>query len=255
MSSRLRVVVQPRRNSLQLNWLALSFIIVSMTAIEPATERAARAFLHRVTRRYDVTGAILFGSRARGDFRSDSDADIAVLLAGEAGEFFDTQRALSDIAYDVLLAPIFVSALPIWQEEWDHPDRTPAAQYQAGGDRPVKPEGLLAKAERALESADLLLSAGDQKVHAIARITPCSIRPAPRKSHRISLNQDAGTAHPRRIGKGNHATEDMRVAAEANTTSIVRRAWRAPGSSLRSASSCWVAPRRDAPDRLKLGRA
>mgnify|MGYP003382145899 CR=1 FL=1 len=110
--------------TLQLNWLALSFIIVSMTAIEPATERAARAFLHRVTRRYDVTGAILFGSRARGDFRSDSDADIAVLLAGEAGEFFDTQRALSDIAYDVLLdTDIRIQALPIWQEEWDHPDR------------------------------------------------------------------------------------------------------------------------------------
>jgi predicted nucleotidyltransferase len=95
-----------------------------MTAIEPTTERAARAFLHRVTRQYDVTGAILFGSRARGDYRSDSDADIAVLLAGEAGEFFGTQRALSDIAYDVLLdTNIRIQALPIWQAEWDHPDR------------------------------------------------------------------------------------------------------------------------------------
>ena len=47
-----------------------------------------------------------------------------VLLAGEAGEFFDTQRALSDIAYDVLLdTDIRIQALPIWQEEWDHPDR------------------------------------------------------------------------------------------------------------------------------------
>ncbi len=94
-----------------------------MKTIEPATERAARAFLDRVSRRYVVTGAILFGSRARGDFRSDSDADIAVLLAGEAGEFFDTQHALSDMAYDVLLdTDIRIQALPIWQTEWDHPD-------------------------------------------------------------------------------------------------------------------------------------
>lgn len=95
-----------------------------MIAIEPTTERAARFFLDRVTSRYDVTGAILFGSRARGDYRSDSDADIAVLLAGEAGEFFNTQRVLSDIAYDVLLdTNIRIQALPIWQAEWDHPDR------------------------------------------------------------------------------------------------------------------------------------
>lgn len=95
-----------------------------MSAIEPATEKAARAFLERVARQYDVAGAILFGSRARGDYRSDSDADIAVLLEGEAGEFFATQRALSDMAYDVLLATdIRIQALPIWQAEWDHPDR------------------------------------------------------------------------------------------------------------------------------------
>ena len=94
-----------------------------MSVIEPATERAARAFLERVARQYDVASAILFGSRARGDYRSDSDADIAVVLKGEAGEFFDTQRVLSGIAYDVLLdTDIRIQALPIWQTEWDHPD-------------------------------------------------------------------------------------------------------------------------------------
>lgn len=94
-----------------------------MNAIEPATERAARAFLDRVARQYDVAKAILFGSRARGDYRRDSDADIAVVLKGESGEFFDTQRVLSGIAYDVLLdTDIRIQALPIWQTEWDHPD-------------------------------------------------------------------------------------------------------------------------------------
>lgn len=45
-----------------------------MLAIDPATARAARAFLERTAHQYAVAGAILFGSRVRGDFRSDSDA-------------------------------------------------------------------------------------------------------------------------------------------------------------------------------------
>lgn len=83
---------------------------------------AARGDQAGVVRQYDVAGAIPFGSRARGDYWSDSDANIAVLLEGEAGEFFDTQRVLSGIAYDVLLdTDIRIQALPIWQAEWDHP--------------------------------------------------------------------------------------------------------------------------------------
>jgi antitoxin ChpS len=94
-----------------------------MNSIEPATERAARTFLDRVARQYNVAGAILFGSRARGDYRPDSDADIAVLLGGDPAEFFLTQRALSDIAYDILLdTDIRIQALPIWQTEWDRPE-------------------------------------------------------------------------------------------------------------------------------------
>ncbi len=94
-----------------------------MHVIDPATRQAARAFLDHVARQYDVAGAILFGSRARGDYRPDSDADIAVLLGGDPGEFFRTQRALSDIAYDILLdTDIRIQALPIWQTEWDRPE-------------------------------------------------------------------------------------------------------------------------------------
>jgi hypothetical protein len=48
----------------------LSVTIEFMSVIEPATERAARAFLDRVARHYDVAKAILCGSRARGDYRS-----------------------------------------------------------------------------------------------------------------------------------------------------------------------------------------
>ena len=71
--------------------------------LDRATQEAARVFLARAAERYLVADARLFGSRARGDSRADSDADIALLLAGAVGAFLDTKLELADIAYDVLL--------------------------------------------------------------------------------------------------------------------------------------------------------
>jgi predicted nucleotidyltransferase len=87
------------------------------------TERAARSFIARVAREYDLSGAILFGSRARGEFRSDSDADIAVLLHGHRGRFLETKLAMADIAYEILLETgVLVQPLPVWEDEWEHPE-------------------------------------------------------------------------------------------------------------------------------------
>jgi antitoxin ChpS len=65
----------------------------------------------------------LFGSRARGDHRAQSDTDVAVLLSGAPGPFLETKLALADIAYDVLLETgVLIQPLPIWQSEWDCPE-------------------------------------------------------------------------------------------------------------------------------------
>lgn len=91
--------------------------------LDPATELATHAFLERVRAHFDVAEAILFGSRARGDFLPDSDADVAVLLRGEPGKLVPTKLEMSDIAYDVLLdTGINVSPLPVWLTEWAHPE-------------------------------------------------------------------------------------------------------------------------------------
>jgi predicted nucleotidyltransferase len=90
---------------------------------EPDTTLALRLFLARVSARYPVSGAYLFGSRARGDFRADSDADVALLLRGPQGAFLDTKLDLADIAYDVLLETgIRIQPLPVWEDEWAHPE-------------------------------------------------------------------------------------------------------------------------------------
>lgn len=96
----------------------------SLEDIDVDTVKAARAFIAKAASQYDLSGAILFGSRARRNHGPDSDADIAVLLRGRNGEFVDTKLALADLAYEVLLdTGILVQPLPIWEDEWAHPER------------------------------------------------------------------------------------------------------------------------------------
>ena len=91
--------------------------------IDPATLRATALFMQRIAMRYDMAGAILFGSRARRTHRADSDPDVAFLLRGEQPRFLSTKLAMSDVAFDVMLETgINISPLPVWLDEWSHPE-------------------------------------------------------------------------------------------------------------------------------------
>ncbi len=97
--------------------------MVDTAQLDLETERAVRIFLERIKSRFNVTGAILFGSRARRTHRSDSDADIAVLLSEPHGERVDAAIDMAGIAFDVLLdTGVLVQALPLWEEELVHPE-------------------------------------------------------------------------------------------------------------------------------------
>jgi uncharacterized protein len=94
-----------------------------MSAVDLGTEHAVRAFLERISGRYPVLGARLFGSRARADHDPDSDADLAVLLKGPRSDAVKVGVDMAGIAFDVLLdTDILVSPLPIWEAEWAHPE-------------------------------------------------------------------------------------------------------------------------------------
>jgi putative addiction module component (TIGR02574 family) len=96
------------------------------TGIDPETALAARAFLARIQAQYDLSRAILFGSRARHDHHAHSDVDIALLLRGHPGRFLTTKLEMADIAYDVLLETgIRVQPFPIWEDEWVHTEDYP----------------------------------------------------------------------------------------------------------------------------------
>lgn len=92
-------------------------------SLDPDTEKAVRRFLALIADRWDVAGAIVYGSRARGTHRPDSDADVAVLLRGERQRTLTTALAMVDVACDVELETgIYVSPLPVWLDEWEHPE-------------------------------------------------------------------------------------------------------------------------------------
>lgn len=95
-------------------------------SIDPITRAAIAAFIERLTPHFALREAILFGSRARGDARPDSDADVAVVLRGERGPFMQTKLAMADIAFDTMLdSGIRIQPLPIWDADLRNPDRWP----------------------------------------------------------------------------------------------------------------------------------
>src|SRR5215469_2782823 len=95
-----------------------------MKQLDPQTERAVRAFLARVPPDLKVEKAIVFGSRARGDNRSDSDADLALVF--ERGNEWPLVELLGGLAFDVLMdTGILIQPVPISTLDWAHPERFP----------------------------------------------------------------------------------------------------------------------------------
>jgi DNA invertase Pin-like site-specific DNA recombinase len=91
--------------------------------LDAETERAARAFLKRLEGKYPLCEAILFGSRARGDHKPDSDADIAVILEGEKGDRYKVSGDMAGVEFHVLMETgVMVQGLPLWEDELARPE-------------------------------------------------------------------------------------------------------------------------------------
>ena len=86
--------------------------------LDAETERAARAFMRRLESDYPVVEGLVFGSRARGAHTADSDADLAVIFKDEGSDRWALTRAMSGIAFDVMLETgILIQPLPLWEGE------------------------------------------------------------------------------------------------------------------------------------------
>lgn len=82
-------------------------------------ERAALgALVRRLHQRYggDLERVVLFGSKARGDFNSESDLDVLVVVSMRSGEYRRYWNEIVDIAcdveleYNVVISPIIKEA-------------------------------------------------------------------------------------------------------------------------------------------------
>ncbi len=104
---------------------------------QAVAHRVASAFLRKLSDTYDVAEIIMFGSRARGDHRPDSDLDLAIVLNGPRGDFIDTKLDMAGIAFDVLMETgVLVQPFPIWIGDLAHPERfaNPALVHKIADD-------------------------------------------------------------------------------------------------------------------------
>lgn len=96
-----------------------------MKFLDPDTESAVRTFLARLPAELRLQYAILYGSRARGEDRPDSDADLALILAEGEGDW-QLVGSLAELAYDVFLERgVLIQSVPISLRHWLNPERFP----------------------------------------------------------------------------------------------------------------------------------
>ena len=91
---------------------------------EANARRVAEVFLGKLRGTYDVAQAIMFGSRARGDQRPDSDLDLVIVLKGRRGDFVDTKLDMAGFAFDVMMETgVLVHPMPMWDDDLARPER------------------------------------------------------------------------------------------------------------------------------------
>jgi predicted nucleotidyltransferase len=120
-------------------------------ALTPVARRALNLFGDAARAAYGdgLVQLVLFGSRSRGEARSDSDIDIAVVLRELRDRRADRDR-LADLAYDAIVeTSMDIQTVPVSLDEWEHPEHhTNPALIRA-----IKREGVIVEALHDLRPA------------------------------------------------------------------------------------------------------
>ena len=102
-----------------------------LDALDPRTQEAVRHFLSRLDEASlpPVSRVFLYGSRARGDHRDDSDVDIVLVFAGARPDYNKQTAVWEELdvvqwsACDDLQEPMEITPFAYWQDEFDEPDK------------------------------------------------------------------------------------------------------------------------------------
>ena len=100
-----------------------------MRIADPDTETAVHKFMARTPADLPVEQVVLYGSRARGDFSPDSDADVAIILRYGADDW-KLLWTLTGLAYDVFVdTGIMIQPVPVSSRNWADPDSFPRPSF------------------------------------------------------------------------------------------------------------------------------
>ncbi len=97
--------------------------MMKQSALDPDMFAALNQFAKRIRQRYAVKEILLYGSRARGDHRPDSDVDVAIVLDGARQRRIDLVEGMAIPAWEIMMETgVDISPFPMWQDEWDDPE-------------------------------------------------------------------------------------------------------------------------------------
>ena len=92
--------------------------------LDTATMDAAHLFINQIKDRYPIVASFVYGSRARGTHRPDSDVDLAVVLKGAIGNRFSIARDMAGTAFHVMMETgLMVEDFPFSVAEFEHPEK------------------------------------------------------------------------------------------------------------------------------------
>jgi predicted nucleotidyltransferase len=110
--------------------------------MNPEERKALDDYVAAVRRHYGVQleDILVFGSRARGDARPDSDVDLVVILEDGEWQPWEEKWFLSGLAYDAMIEPgLWIQAWPVARSAWDEKDSRKVPFFVPSARRDAKP--------------------------------------------------------------------------------------------------------------------
>jgi predicted nucleotidyltransferase len=94
--------------------------------LDKATIDAVYLFMEQLQTRHSIHAAFVYGSRARGTHRPDSDVDLAVVLNDPIANRFSVARDMARTAFHVMMETgLMIETFPLSVDEYEFPERFP----------------------------------------------------------------------------------------------------------------------------------